>query len=171
MRISMNKVLIRKSLIHLYTAIGFAVLSMIFYSPLLDGKKLYQSDINQYEAMSREIQENRDNISDEIYWIDNAFGGMPTFQLGAKFAYDILSPFHLLFRFIPRPAHTLFLYLLTMYILLMVLKIPWRIAILGSCFCFLYLPVNYSSGWAQHKSSCNSIYSTGSCWTCPLEAE
>jgi len=128
----MNKVLIRRSLIHLYTAIGFAVLSMIFYSPLLDGKKLYQSDINQYEAMSREIQENRDNISDEIYWIDNAFGGMPTFQLGAKFAYDILSPFHLLFRFIPRPAHTLFLYLLTMYILLMVLKIPWRIAILGS---------------------------------------
>ena len=128
----MNKVLIRKSLIHLYTAIGFAVLSMIFYSPLLDGKKLYQSDINQYEAMSREIQENRDNNSDEIYWIDNAFGGMPTFQLGAKFAYDILSPFHLLFRFIPRPAHTLFLYLLTMYILLMVLKIPWRIAILGS---------------------------------------
>ena len=128
----MNKVLIRKSLIHLYTAIGFAVLSMIFYSPLLDGKKLYQSDINQYEAMSREIQENRENISDEVYWIDNAFGGMPTFQLGAKFAYDILSPFHLLFRFIPRPAHTLFLYLLTMYILLMVLKIPWRIAILGS---------------------------------------
>ena len=58
----MNKVLIRKSLIHLYTAIGFAVLSMIFYSPLLDGKKLYQSDINQYEAMSREIQENRENI-------------------------------------------------------------------------------------------------------------
>ena len=128
----MNKVLIRKSLIHLYTAIGFALLSMIFYSPLLDGKKLYQSDINQYEAMSREIKENRENILDEVYWIDNAFGGMPTFQLGAKFAYDILSPFHLLFRFIPRPAHTLFLYLLTMYILLMVLKIPWRIAILGS---------------------------------------
>ena len=132
MKISINKVRLRKSLIHLYTAIGFAVISLIFYSPLLDGKKLYQSDINQYEGMSREILENRENFPDEIYWIDNAFGGMPTFQLGAKFAYDILSPFHMLFRFIPRPAHTLFLYLLTMYILLMVLKIPWRIAILGS---------------------------------------
>ena len=132
MKISINKVKIRKSLIHLYTAIGFAVISLVFYSPLLDGKKLYQSDINQYEGMSREIIENRENFPDEIYWIDNAFGGMPTFQLGAKFAYDILSPFHMLFRFIPRPAHTLFLYLLTMYILLMVLKIPWRIAILGS---------------------------------------
>ena len=132
MKILINKVKIRKSLIHLYTAIGFAVISLLFYSPLLDGKKLYQSDINQYEGMSREILENRENFPDEIYWIDNAFGGMPTFQLGAKFAYDILSPFHMLFRFIPRPAHTLFLYLLTMYILLMVLKIPWRIAILGS---------------------------------------
>ena len=132
MRISINKVQIRKSLIHLYTAIGFAVVSLIFYSPLLEGKKLYQSDINQYEGMSREISDNRDNFSDEIYWIDNAFGGMPTFQLGAKFAYDILAPIHMMFRFIPRPAHTLFLYLLTMYILLMVLKIPWRIAILGS---------------------------------------
>jgi hypothetical protein len=132
MKISINKVRLRKSLIHLYTAIGFIAISLIFYSPLLDGKKLFQSDINQYEGMSREIQENRDNFSKEIYWIDNAFGGMPTFQLGAKYAYDILSPFHLLFRFIPRPAHTLFLYLLTMYILLMVLKIPWRIAVLGS---------------------------------------
>ena len=132
MKISINKVRLRKSLIHLYTAIGFIAISLIFYYPLLDGKKLFQSDINQYEGMSREIQENRDNFSKEIYWIDNAFGGMPTFQLGAKYAYDILSPFHLLFRFIPRPAHTLFLYLLTMYILLMVLKIPWRIAVLGS---------------------------------------
>ena len=132
MRISINKVQIRKSLIHLYTAIGFAVVSLIFYSPLLDGKRLFQSDINQYEGMSREITDNRDAFSEEIYWIDNAFGGMPTFQLGAKFAYDILAPIHMLFRFIPRPAHTLFLYLLTMYILLMVLKIPWRIAVLGS---------------------------------------
>ena len=128
----MNRVRIKKSLIHLYTTVGFAIISLIFYSPLLDGKKLYQSDINQYEGMSREISDNRDNFSDEIYWIDNAFGGMPTFQLGAKFAYDILAPIHMLFRFIPRPAHTLFLYLLTMYILLMVLKIPWRIAVLGS---------------------------------------
>ena len=132
MRISINKVQFRKSLIHLYTAICFAIVSLIFYSPLLDGKRLFQSDINQYEGMSREITENRDTFSDEIYWIDNAFGGMPTFQLGAKFAYDVLAPIHMLFRFIPRPAHTLFLYLLTMYILLMVLKIPWRIAVLGS---------------------------------------
>ena len=66
MKISINKVKIRKSLIHLYTVIGFVVISLVFYSPLLDGKKLYQSDINQYEGMSREILENRENFPDEI---------------------------------------------------------------------------------------------------------
>ena len=71
MKISINKVKIRKSLIHLYTAVGFAIVSLVFYSPLLDGKKLYQSDINQYEGMSKEILENRENFAYEIYWIDN----------------------------------------------------------------------------------------------------
>ena len=57
---------------------------------------------------------------------------MPTYQLGAKYPYDILTPFHYLFRFIPRPAHTLFLYLISMYLLLLVLKVPWRISLIGS---------------------------------------
>ena len=60
MKISINKVRLRKSLIHCYTVIGFITISLIFYYPLLDGKKLFQSDINQYEGMSREIKENRD---------------------------------------------------------------------------------------------------------------
>ena len=81
MRISMNKVRIRKSLIHLYTAIGFAAVSLIFYSPLLDGKKLYQSDINQYEGMSREILDNRDNFSDEIYSVSYTHLTLPTILL------------------------------------------------------------------------------------------
>ena len=82
--------------------------------------------------MSRQIKENREKHDKEIYWIDNAFGGMPTYQLGAKYPYDILTPFHYLFRFIPRPAHTLFLYLISMYLLLLVLKVPWRISLIGS---------------------------------------
>ena len=69
MKISINKVRLRKSLIHLYTAIGFIAISLIFYSPLLDGKKLFQSDIIQYEGMTREIKENRDKFSKEFYWL------------------------------------------------------------------------------------------------------
>jgi hypothetical protein len=148
MRISINKVQIRKSLIHLYTAIGFAVVSLVFYSPLLDGKRLFQSDINQYEGMSREITDNRDAFSEEIYWIDNAFGGMPTFQLGAKFAYDILAPIHMLFRFIPRPAHTLFLYLLTIYSINGIKNTMENCSFRFYCFCIFNLFTHNTSGRA-----------------------
>lgn len=132
MKILINKLLSKDLRIHIYVTIGFIIASVLFYHPLLQGKKLFQSDIAQYEGMSREIKENREKFNKEIYWIDNAFGGMPTYQLGAKYPYDILAPFHYLFRFIPRPAHTLFLYLISMYLLLLVFKVPWRISIIGS---------------------------------------
>jgi len=132
MKILINKLLSKDLRIHIYVTIGFIIASVLFYHPLLQGKKLFQSDIAQYEGMSREIKENREKFDKEIYWIDNAFGGMPTYQLGAKYPYDILAPLHYLFRFIPRPAHTLFLYLISMYLLLLVFKVPWRISIIGS---------------------------------------
>ena len=132
MKILINKLLSKDLRIHIYVTIGFVLISLLFYHPLLQGKKLFQSDISQYEGMSREIKENRDKFDKEIYWIDNAFGGMPTYQLGAKYPYDILAPLHYLFRFIPRPAHTLFLYLISMYLLLLVFKVPWRVSLIGS---------------------------------------
>ena len=132
MKILIKKLLSKDFRIHIYVTIGFILASVLFYHPLLQGKKLFQSDIAQYEGMSREIKENREKFDKEIYWIDNAFGGMPTYQLGAKYPYDILAPLHYLFRFIPRPAHTLFLYLISMYILLLVFKVPWKISLIGS---------------------------------------
>ena len=37
-----------------------------------------QSDIRQYEGMSRELKEHRIEKGEETYWVNNAFGGMPT---------------------------------------------------------------------------------------------
>ena len=81
--------------------------------------------------MSRQIQEYREN-GEEIYWIDNAFGGMPTYQLGARYPYDFLTPIHKIFQLIPQPSEILFLYLLTAYIFLLIIKMPIPIAILGA---------------------------------------
>ena len=98
----------------------FVIISLIFYYPLLSGKKLIQSDIIQYNGMSKQLKDYRDSYDKETYWIDNAFGGMPTYQLGAKFPADFLSPIYDLIRFIPRPAHILFLYFFSIYIFLII---------------------------------------------------
>ena len=65
---------------HLAVIIGFVLVSLALFYPVLQGKKLLQSDIQQYKGMSRQLQEARENGA-ELFWIDNAFGGMPTYQL------------------------------------------------------------------------------------------
>ena len=110
----------------------FVCFSLLFYYPLLSGKKLIQSDIRQYEGMSRQLKEYRKKTNSETYWIDNAFGGMPTYQLGAQYPSDFLSPIYSFFRFLPRPAHILFIYLLGSYLLLIIMNYNWIYALFGS---------------------------------------
>ena len=119
-------------LYHAGVVLGFALVALLFYYPLLSGKTLLQSDIRQYQGMSRQLQEHREATGEETYWIDNAFGGMPTYQLGAKFPADVLQPIYSFFRILPRPAHILFLYLLGVYLVLLILKKPWPVALFGS---------------------------------------
>ncbi len=129
----LNKASIRSILMpHGLVVLGLVFISLLFYYPLLNGKTLLQSDIRQYEGMSRELKEHRLETGEETYWVNNAFGGMPTYQLGAQYPADFLSPIYSFFRVLPRPAHILFLYLLGAYILLLVLQIPWHTALFGS---------------------------------------
>ena len=118
---------------HGLVVVCFIIFAQLFYYPSLTGMKLMQSDIVQDSGMSRQLKEYRSqNNGKETYWIDNAFGGMPTYQLGAKYPADFLSLIHDIFKIIPRPAYLLFLYLFSSYILFLVLKIDWKIAVLGS---------------------------------------
>ena len=117
---------------HVIITLGFVLLALLFYHPLLSGKTLLQSDIRQYNGMSRQLKDFRVKTGEETYWIDNAFGGMPTYQLGAKYPADMLSPIYSFFRILPRPAHILFLYLFGAYLLLIIIKMPWPVAIFGS---------------------------------------
>jgi hypothetical protein len=117
---------------HLLVILGFVLVALLFYYPLLSGKTLLQSDIRQYKGMSRQLEEHREATGKETYWVDNAFGGMPTYQLGAQYPADGLQPIYSLVRILPRPAHILFLYLLGVYLVLLILKKPWPVAVFGS---------------------------------------
>ena len=117
---------------HFIITLIFVIISLMFYYPLLSGKKLVQSDIVQYKGMSKQLNDYRNSNGEETYWIDNAFGGMPTYQLGAKYPADFLSPIYSFIRLIPRPAHILFLYFISLYIFLTILKLPWKYSVFGS---------------------------------------
>jgi hypothetical protein len=107
---------------HLSSLLGFIVIALIYFYPVLQGKKIYQSDIVQYTAMAKEQNDFRTAENQEPFWTNSAFGGMPTYQLGAKYPNDFIGAIDDAIRFLPRPADYLFLYFLGFYGLLLVLK-------------------------------------------------
>ena len=117
---------------HFFVFIGFIFLSIAYFSPVINGKKIYQSDIVQYQGMAKQQIDYQKNNGVETYWTNSAFGGMPTYQLGAKYDHNYIKKLDLFLRFLPRPADYLFLYLISFYVLLLTLKIDYKFAILGA---------------------------------------
>ena len=114
--------IINKLYPHAIAIFGFVLVSLIYFYPVLQGKQIFQSDIAQYTGMAKEQNDFRAVENLEPYWTNSAFGGMPTYQLGAKYPYDFISVLDHALRFLPRPADYLFLYFLGFYGLLLVLK-------------------------------------------------
>ncbi|WP_445716626.1 YfhO family protein [Flavobacterium sp.] len=117
---------------HLLVVVGFILVSLFYFYPVLKGEKIFQSDIVQYTGMAKEQIDFRKETGEEPYWTNSAFGGMPTYQLGAKYPNDVIGMLDDALRFLPRPADYLFLYFLGFYVLLMVLKVDPLKAFFGA---------------------------------------
>ena len=124
--------IINKFYPHALAIIGFVLISLIYFYPVLQGKQILQSDIAQYTGMAKEQNDFRVSDHVEPYWTDSAFGGMPTYQLGAKYPNDFIGMIDDGLRFLPRPADYLFLYFLGFYGLMLVLKIDPLKAFFGA---------------------------------------
>jgi len=123
---------IKRILPHLLVLVGFIIISLAYFSPVLQGKQIFQSDIKQYIGMAKQQTDFRPQTGEETYWTNSAFGGMPTYQLGAKYPHNYIKKLDLSLRFLPRPADYLFLYFIGFYILLLVLKVDFKLAALGA---------------------------------------
>ena len=117
---------------HILVILGFIILALAYFNPVLQGKEIFQSDIVQYIGMAKQQNDFRAQTGEEPYWTDAAFGGMPTYQLGAHYPHNYIKKLDSLLRFLPRPADYLFLYFLGFYILLLVLKLDYKLAFLGA---------------------------------------
>ncbi|NER11164.1 membrane protein YfhO [Muriicola jejuensis] len=117
---------------HFFTLTFFVVVALAYFHPVLQGKVILQSDIIQYTGMAKEQNDFRQENEEEPYWTNAAFGGMPTFQLGANYPHNYVKKLDRILRFLPRPADYLFLYFLGFYILLCCMKVDYRLAVLGA---------------------------------------
>jgi hypothetical protein len=124
--------MVKNSIPHILSVVLFAVLSLAYFYPLLSGKVIVQSDIQQFQGMQRQVVEHRADYDEEPYWADNAFGGMPTYQITSKYPSDFIGKVDKLIRFLPSPADYLFVYLLSFYLLMLFFTPKVQIAIAGA---------------------------------------
>ena len=117
---------------HLLAVLGFIIISLIYFYPIIQGKKIYQSDIAKYTGMAKEQIDFRAETHTEPFWTNSSFGGMPTYQSGANYPNDYIGMIDDAIRFLPRPADYLFLYFIGFYALMLVFKVDPLKAFIGA---------------------------------------
>ncbi|MBK6963066.1 MAG: YfhO family protein [Bacteroidales bacterium] len=129
----MKNINFRHFIPHITAIAVFLIITMGYFSPLLEGKKLKQSDITQWKGMSKEITDYRAETGKEALWTNSMFGGMPAYQISVEYKANLMRYFDKLFKLgLPHPAGLVFLYFIGFFILLAVMKVdPW-LAIAGS---------------------------------------
>jgi len=149
---SMKKSNLKILLPYIAAVMVFLLITVIYFSPLLEGKKIFQSDIAQFKGVSKEIVDFREKTKTEALWTNSMFGGMPAYQVSVSYKGNILGYVDKIITLgLPHPASVVFLYFIGFFILLMVLKVdPWlaiagSIAFAFSSYFFIIIDVGHNS--------------------------
>ena len=111
----------------------FVGISFAYFSPVMQGKMIDMPDIKNHTGMSKEVVDFRNETGEEALWTNSMFSGMPAYQISTKSNGNLIQyVVKTISLGIPRPANLLFLYLLGFYILLLSLKVDYRLAAVGA---------------------------------------
>lgn len=111
----------------------FIALTMGYFTPLLKGKVIEQSDMVLNQGMGKEVNDHRDKYHEEALWTNSMFGGMPAYQISIRYPNNLVKPLRDVFMlWLPTPANIVFTYMLGFFILMLVLKVDRWLAIVGS---------------------------------------
>jgi len=143
--------------IHLAIIGLFILICVIYFLPAIQGKVLSQHDVLQAKGMQKEIMDYKAKDGVAPLWTNSMFGGMPAYQIWAKFPKNIttyiLSSFKTIF---PSPIDTVLLYLLGAYFLFCVLKArPWLAA--AGAIAFAFSSYNFAIIEAGHANQALAI--------------
>tara|TARA_B110000091_G_C13821996_1_gene481631 strand:+ start:4072 stop:6507 length:2436 start_codon:yes stop_codon:yes gene_type:complete len=123
---------LKKTIPYIVAIVIFIIASLTYFSPVLKNQKIQQGDITQFIGSSKEIVDHRAEFEEESYWTNSSFSGMPAYVISAYYPHNYIKKLDNLIRFLPRPADYLFLYFLGFFILLMTLKVNWKLAVIGA---------------------------------------
>lgn len=119
---------------YLGVVIFFIALSLGYFYPQIQGKVLSSHDNQQWKGGAKEIIDFREATGEEPLWSNSMFGGMPAYYVSVQYPsnkiHTAVTP--ILSAGLTRPALYVFWSLVGFFILMITLKVPWPVAIIGS---------------------------------------
>lgn len=135
----------------------FITLCLVYFSPALQGKGLFQSDVLQAKAMQKEIMDIKALDGKGPLWTNSMFGGMPAYQIWVQYPFNVTTYIISFFKTVfPNPIDVVLLYLLGAYLLFCVLRVnPWLAA--AGAIAFAFSSYNFIIIEAGHSNKALAI--------------
>ncbi len=142
----------------IFAILVFVLLTVLYFKPMyFEGKVLNQGDIIRHKAMSKEITDYREKYHKEPLWTNSMFGGMPAYQISTEYSGSWLSFIDKAFKlFLPHPSGYVFLYGISFFILMLILRAPYLLGVSAAIAYALssYFLIIIEAG---HNSKANAI--------------
>ncbi|MBO6025255.1 MAG: YfhO family protein [Bacteroidales bacterium] len=123
----------KKTLGIVLAIVAFAVITLVYFSPIFEGKRLQQHDISMYKGMSKEIADYREATGEATLWTNSMFGGMPAWNISARQNSNLFNEIHpVLSLGLPSPIGAVFIAMLGFFILLLVLDCSVWLSFVGA---------------------------------------
>ena len=136
----------------------FFVISVFYFSPQLQGKKVIMGDVVSNVGMGQEVRSFAKETGEHSYWTNSRFGGMPTYQIANNQSTNIAQYIEKVFMLgFSRPIGYFIYAMIAFYILLIALGVgPWM-SILGAV-AFAFTTNNLILFEAGHASKLRAVF-------------
>ncbi|KAA6436674.1 hypothetical protein FEM33_21270 [Dyadobacter flavalbus] len=142
---------------HLVAVIGFMALSVMYVSPVLQGRKLNMHDDIQAKGAAREVIDYHEKTGEWSSWTNGMFAGMPAYLVAGDYPTSISTKLGQgINKLLPAPANYILIGLVSAYVLFLVLGTGGWLAALGAI-AFAFATFNLVSLEAGHVSKVIAI--------------
>ena len=118
---------------YIIAILAFAVISWVYFYPVMQGKRVKQHDMEMHKGMAQELTQYRESTGETALWTNSAFSGMPAWNISAPQKTNLFQYVHKVLSIgLPSPLGSVFISMLGFFILLLVLDIGVWVSALGA---------------------------------------
>lgn len=113
--------------------VAFAIITLVYFSPIIQGKRIKQHDVEMHKGMSQEIVDYKAKTGEQSLWTNSMFGGMPAWNISVTQDSNLMNYVHKVLNVgFPHPVGAVFVSMLGFFILLLVLDCKIWVSFIGA---------------------------------------